>query len=204
MSLNKIASLKKRRSIREYTSKEISDRFLNLILDAAAWAPSAHNSQPWHFVVVKDSGTKMKLALAMANQWRRDLAKDGVAEKDRNNLADVSVERFSKASVIIVPCLIMSEMQCYRDKRRQRIEFVMGVQSVAAAIENLLLAAHGLGLGSCWFCAPLFCPKTVREALNISPESEPQALITLGYPAFQPRAPPRKALKEITHLTCCE
>lgn len=200
MPSNRIDFLKNRRSIHEYTSRVVSESVLNKVLEAATWAPSAHNSQPWRFIVVKDSALKMKLARAMATNWKRDLAKDGVSEKDRENLTRASVERFSNAPIIIVPCLTMTEMHHYPDKRRQKIEFIMGVQSVAAAVENMLLAAHAVGLGSCWFCAPLFCPETVRKVLNIPSGIEPQALITLGYPASRPEPPLRKSLKEILHL----
>jgi F420 biosynthesis protein FbiB-like protein len=200
MASNRIDFLKNRRSIRKYQPKEISERILNKILEAATWAPSAHNSQPWRFIVVKDSTLKMKLARAMVKHWKRDLAKDRVSEEDRENLAEASVDRFSNAPIIIVPCLTMTEMHHYSDKSRQKIEFTMGVQSVAAAIENMLLAAHALGLGACWFCAPLFCPETVRKVLNIPSSDKPQALITLGYPAYRPEPPPRKSLKEIVHL----
>jgi len=73
----------------------------------------------------------------------------------------------------------------------------MATQSLAAAIQNILLAAHAKGLGACWFCAPLFCQETVRRVLGMPDEVEPQALIVIGYPAEQPEPPPRKSLKEI-------
>jgi F420 biosynthesis protein FbiB-like protein len=202
MSSNSMIFLKNRRSIREYTSREVSKSTLDTILEAATWAPSAHNAQPWRFVVVKDSALKLKLARAMTNRWKKDLAKNGVSEKDRENLAKASIERFSNAPMVVVPCLTMAEMHQYPDKRRQRTEFLMAVQSVAAAIENMLLAAYVMGLGACWFCAPLFCPKTARKVLKIPPNIEPQALITLGYPACRPHPPLRKPLKEIVHLNC--
>jgi len=186
LGLDIIDLLKNRRSIREYTPEEVSDKVLDLILEAASWAPSAHNAQPWRFVVIKDSNVKLKLAEAMARRWKRDLAKNGVSEKDRESLARASVERFSSASIVVVSCLTIVEMNHYPDKQRQQIESIMAVQSVAAAIENLLLAAHAMGLGACWFCAPLFCPETVRNMLGLPPDFEPQALITLGYPADRP------------------
>jgi len=61
----------------------------------------------------------------------------------------------------------------------------------------MLLAAHGEGLGSCWFCAPLFCQDVVRKTLKIPKHAYPQALITLGYPANKPNPPPRKPLEDI-------
>jgi len=200
LGLDIISLLKNRRSIQEYTPKNVSEKVLDVILEAAMWAPSAHNAQPWRFVVIRDSALKLKLAEAMAYRWKRDLAKNGVSKKDSESLAGASVERFSSAPIVIVSCLTMMEMNHYHDKRRQRIESTMAVQSVAAAIENMLLASHAMGLGACWFCAPLFCPETVRKVLKLPPDFEPQALITLGYPAERPLPPPRKPLKEIMHL----
>ena len=60
------------------------------------------------------------------------------------------------------------------------------MQSLGAAMQNLLLAAHAKGLGACWFCAPGFCKETVRAVLKIPDEVEPQALIAMGYPAEKP------------------
>lgn len=195
-----IGLLKNRRSIREYTPKNVSEKVLDVILEAAIWAPSAHNAQPWRFVVIRDSALKLKLAEAIAYRWKSDLAKNGISKKDRESLAGTSVKRFSSAPIVIVSCLTMMEMNHYPDKRRQQIESIMGVQSVAAAIENMLLAAHAMGLGACWFCAPLFCMETVRKVLKLPPDFEPQALITLGYPAERPLPPLRKPLNEIVHL----
>ena len=58
----------------------------------------------------------------------------------------------------------------------------MFAQSTGAALQNLMLAAHGQGLGSYWISAPLFCPATVRRALGLPPEFQAQALMALGYP----------------------
>jgi nitroreductase len=77
----------------------------------------------------------------------------------------------------------MEEMDVYPDEQRNQAEWIMAVQSVALACQNLLLAAHYYGLGACWMCAPLFAPQLVRHVLQLSPTWQPQALITLGYPA---------------------
>ena len=74
----------------------------------------------------------------------------------------------------------------------------MGVQSVAMAGENLLLAAHALGLGGVWVCAPLFTPGTVGEVLGLPASWQPQGLVLLGYPAQMPKPRPRKNIEEVT------
>ena len=77
----------------------------------------------------------------------------------------------------------MEEMDVYSDAQRNQAEYVMAVQSVALACQNLLLAAHDLGLGACWLCAPLFVPALVCAALDLPGHWQPQAIMTVGYPA---------------------
>jgi nitroreductase len=90
----------------------------------------------------------------------------------------------------------MDGMERLVDVEKQRLERDLALQSLAASLQNVLLAAHSLGLGACWFCAPSFCKQTVRETLEIPREVEPEALVTLGYPAEEPPAPERKPLGE--------
>jgi nitroreductase len=77
----------------------------------------------------------------------------------------------------------MNDMDRYPDAARAHAEWVMAVQSVALACQNLLLCAEALGIAACWMCAPLFVPDLVRRVLELPADWEPQALITLGYPA---------------------
>ena len=88
----------------------------------------------------------------------------------------------------------MADMDCYPDEQRQKNEWLMAVQSTALAGQNLLLAAHALGLGACWMCAPLFSPDIVRQTLDLPTDWQPQALITAGYPA-ETRQKTRKPLE---------
>jgi len=188
---------KSRRSIHEYSSRKISRKVLLRVFEAAKWAPSAHNAQPWRFIVIRDPAIKRKLARTMASRWDKDLIRNGVSRENREILTKSSIERFTSAPIIIVACLTMEDMDEYPDSRRQKIEHVMAAQSVAAAIENMLLATHSEGLGSHWFCAPLFCQGAVRKVLGIPHDVEPQALITMGYPVNEPSPPLRKPLGKI-------
>jgi coenzyme F420-0:L-glutamate ligase/coenzyme F420-1:gamma-L-glutamate ligase len=96
-----------------------------------------------------------------------------------------------------VACFTLDDMDRYPDARRAAAERLMAVQSTAMAVQNLLLLAHAEGLGACWMCAPLFCPDTVRAALDLPADWEPQALITLGTPAAPGRRRERRAIAEI-------
>lgn len=153
------------------------------LLDAATWAPSAHNRQPWRFVVLESEASKRLLADTMAAQLAADLRADGVSEEAIAKDTGRSRQRLTGAGALVVVCLTMADMDTYPDERRQSFEHQMAVQGVAMAAQNLLLAAHAEGLGAVWMCAPLFCQAAVREALDLPPDYEPQGVIALGYPA---------------------
>ena len=199
VSLKVLDVFKSRRSIWEYSPKEVPDEVLHRILEAARWAPSAHNAQPWRFIMIRDPTTKRKLAKAMANRWNKDMTKNDIPAEVRESRIRTSIQRFTSAPTLIIACLTMNGMDEYSDRRRQKIERAMAVQSVAAAIQNMLLAAHAEGLGSCWFCAPLFCQGAVRRVLRIPHSVDPQALITMGYPLERPNPPFRKPLGKIVY-----
>lgn len=193
-------SIKKRRSIRKYSSRKVSTDIIHQVLEAAGWAPSAHNAQPWRFIVLTDLSLKRELSKAMADVWVADMIKDGIPSEARESMSKASVERFTRAPVLIVACLTMKDTLRYADEPRQKSERDLAVQSLGAAVQNMLLAAHAKGLGACWFCAPIFCKEAIRRILKIPDDVEPQALITLGYPAEKPCAPSRKPLENYSHL----
>ncbi|MCP8307089.1 MAG: nitroreductase family protein [archaeon] len=189
--------IKSRRSIKRLKPDSISRKVIEEILDVAISAPSAHNAQPWRFIIIDDQKVKIKLAEAMAQAWQEDLLKDGLSRIEIERLIEVSKKRTINASILIITCLTMKDMDKYKDDKRKNAEYLMAVQSVSAAIQNLLLATHAKGLGACWRCAPLFCMEAVREVLKIPNDFDPQALIEIGYPLEQPQMPPRKLLKSV-------
>lgn len=175
--------LQTRRSIRRYTPDPLPPDVVERLLTAAIWAPSAHNRQPWRFATVTTPGAKAHLAQVMGERLRADRLADGdpadVVEAD----AGRSLARIAGAPVVVVVCLTLADMDHYPDARRSQAEYLMAVQSVAMAVQNLLLAAHAEGLGACWMCAPLFCADAVRASLDLPADWQPQALVTLGRPA---------------------
>ena len=180
-----LSALYGRRSLRRYQQTPVPTPIIESVLDAGTWAPSAHNRQPWRFAVLTSFDAKDRLARAMGQRLRRDLEADHVPEaiihKDVTRLYD----RLTLAPVVIVMCMTMIDMDAYPDAQRSHNEFVMAVQGVAMAGQNILLAAHGYGMGACWMCAPLFCPDVVRNALTLPDDWHPQGAITMGYPAQQ-------------------
>ncbi len=178
-----LLTLKSRRSIRRYRPDPVPGLLIERILEAAIWAPSAHNRQPWRFAVTTAPATRESLARAMGERLRRDLEADGAPEALIIKDTQRSFSRITGAPCLIVVCLSMLDMDTYPDERRQHLEFLMAAQSAAMAGQNLLLGAAALGLGTCWMCAPLFAPDVVRDLLNLPEDWQPQGLVTVGYPA---------------------
>ena len=172
-----------RRSIRRYQDRPVDRAVLEDLLTCAAWAPSAHNRQPWRFCVVTGKERKERLSAAMGERWAADLRADGGDAGSIERRIAISHTRMTSAAALIAVSLSMEEMDAYADERRRAAERTMAVQSTALACQNLLLAAHAHGLGACWMCAPLFAPELVREMLGLPETWQPQALITLGYAA---------------------
>ena len=172
-----------RRSIRRYQQKSVPQELVDKLLTAAIWAPSAHNRQPWRFVVISALEKKSQLAQAMGDRLKKDLTQDGVETNVIENDVSRSYRRITAAPLLVLVCSSMEDMDSYPDERRQINEWTVAVQSTAMAGQNLLLAAHALGLGACWMCAPLFCPEVVQEVLELPVNWEPQGLVTIGYPA---------------------
>ena len=182
-----------RRTVRFYTDAPVPETLMRALLDAALAAPSAHNAQSTRLVLIASPHLKRRLADRMARRWRRDLERSGAPEAAIRVELRFSIRRFSEAPALILAGYTMEEMDRYPDRARRRAEEIMAVQSAAAAIQNLLLAAAANGLGACWCCAPLFCPGIVRRALELPRAFIPQALLTIGYPAHTPPVPPRKS-----------
>ena len=190
--------LRSRRSIRRYLTDPVTDDILHKLLEAATWAPSAHNKQPWRFVVLQDDFQKENLANAMGTRLRFDRTNDGDDSEIIERDVAKSIKLIIGSPIVIVVCLSMSDMDVYVDEHRSDAELLMAVQSTAMATQNLLLAAHAMGLGACWRCAPLFCTDTVIDALKLPSNWHPQALVTLGYPGEDGKTPSRLSLSEVT------
>ncbi len=188
---------RERHVVRQFKPLPVPRDLVEQTIEAARWAPSPHGAQPWRFVIITRQELKERLAEAMAEEWRRNLAMDGeapeiVAIRDRK-----SQQRIVNSPVLIIPCLYLEDLQVYPDPQRQQAEVTMAVQSLGAAIQNILLSACSLGLDTGWMCAPLFCPEVVVDALDLPATLIPHALINMGYGAKDPPRRPHRPIEEL-------
>ncbi len=187
-----LETLAGRRSVRRFDGRPVPTEALARLVEAATWAPAPHHGRPWRFVNVASPAARERLARAMGQRWRRDLERDGVPQEKIEALLERSRRQQMEAPALLLACLSPEGRRAWPDARRQRSEQAMSVQSIGAALQSLMLAAHALGLATFWISAPLFCPEAVRRALDLPRDWETQALIAVGYPSpeYTPRPRP--------------
>ncbi len=187
-----------RSSIRRFSDQPISDRVIERALACACRAPSAHNRQPWRFIVLSDPADKSRLAESMGEKLRVDHLADGRDPNDVEAAVLRSYDRITGAMVVVVLCLSMEDVDRYQDERRAQAAYLMAAQSVAMAGQNLLLAVHAEGLGACWMCAPLFAQDVVSKTLELPEAWKPQGMILIGHAADGGSKRGRKSVTEVT------
>lgn len=159
-----INNIKNRRSVRGYKDEQIKEEELQMILDAGLWAPSAHNSQPWHFTVVQDS----KLISHMSEISVREMAKSEVDWIARMGQSGRDI--FYGAPTVIVVS-------------GKKENFLEPMIDCSAATQNLLLAAESLNIGSCWigFIRFFFADEEEVKKLQLPEGQHPYYAVCLGY-----------------------
>jgi nitroreductase len=164
-------AIKGRRSIRAFERRDVSDEDVARLIDAAMWAPSAGNIQPWEFVIVRKPDAKRRLVEAA---WEQSFIEE--------------------ADVVIVVCANENRSsQRYGDRGKS----LYCIQDTAAAIQNIHLAANSLGLGTCWIGA--FKEEEVRQTLNVPQGIRPVAIVPVGYAAESPSPRNKRLMDQIVH-----
>lgn len=185
-----------RHSVRHFDKRDVPPDAVRELIAAACAAPAPHHSRPWRFVDVLPA-TRPLLTDAMAEAWRA-----GATERpDLDRAIARSRRELTEAPVLLLACLELENAHGWPDERRRQAERDMYMQSLGAALQNLLLAAHTLGLGGYIKGAPLFCRHAVSLALELPPAWEPAFLVLLGYPAEGVKPPERARINPDDFLT---
>jgi nitroreductase len=166
-----LEAIRKRRSVRAFKTDPIPSDALDAIIESALWAPSAGNLQARDFIIVKDRQVKGLLSQAALGQ-----------------------SFIEEAPVNIIVCANQERSARRYGERGRRLYCI---QDASAAIQNILLAAHALGIGSCWVGA--FDEGRVARVLGLPEYLVPVAIIPIGYPAESPSAPRRMMRRECVH-----
>lgn len=179
--MDALEAIRTRRSLRQLADRDIPHEVLDDVLELAATAPAPHHTRPWRYVIVLPR-SRERLAQLMGAAWRRDLEADGHPEQLIARLLARSRRQIVGAPALLLACLTSEGLRAWPDERRARNEWGMAQQSIGAGMQNIMLAAHCMGLASYWISAPLFAPEACREALALPDGYVAQACLVLGYP----------------------
>jgi nitroreductase len=168
------------------------------LIEAASWAPSASNRQDWEFTIITSSRAKKGMEETVRNCWKSilDKSETGVIQEELEKYTK-NFDWFSDAPVLMVisakrPEVFLSNLL------GEAAEDVAGTEiSAAMAAQNLMLAAHALGIGSCCITGPLAAQEALRKLLGLGRRRKIVCLVALGYPAEEPEAPLRKPVERI-------
>jgi nitroreductase len=185
-----LKTIKERRSIRSYKSEKIPREIITAIIEAGNNAPSAMNSQPWRFVVVEDEALHKKMTEVSIPNAKKVLEHVKTSNPERYQLIMKRFEELEDPIYYSAPVII----------------FVIGRgpyadSSCPLACENMMLAAHSLGLGSCWvyFGSLITDNEEIKKALELKDDEKIFGPIIIGYPQNIPE-PPEKKPPEIKWL----
>ncbi len=189
-----ISSIHRRRSVRLFTDQPVRDEDLMAMLEAANQAPSAHNQQNWRFIVLRE---RRKAGLA-------ELITDRAGDFPRpsSTLLRMAARSIVSAPVVVGVAntgeLIRRGDELFQVDRGKAHDFfrTMEIQSSAAAVENLLLAATALGIGSVWLGILYLIKREVREFLGET-DGEFMAVVALGYPVRTTEGPHKRPLEAV-------
>ena len=169
-----------RRAVREYTAQPVDEKLIRALIDAAVQAPSAVNQQPWTFTVVRDQGVLDRISREAKSHMLATVPANSLSDHLRPHLVDPDFHIFYHAPVLILISASAPGPGI--------------VQDSALAAENLMLAAHAAGLGSCWigFEQSFLNTSDGKNALGLPPAWVPVAPIIVGRPKAAPPPVPRK------------
>lgn len=164
--------IKTRRNIKYFLPKFVSWDNVSRVIDAARHAPSCGNIQNWKFIVIFEPDQKQEIAGLTYDQYE-----------------------IATAGVLIVVCAELDKAERYYGMRGERL---YSIQNCAAAIQNMLLEAHSLGLGTTWIGA--FDEEGLKSSLGLPESVRPQAIIALGYPKQVPPKPPKYPMETLVYF----
>lgn len=185
--MNVMDAIQSRRSIGKVKPDPVEPEVIRTLLEAASWAPNHHNTEPWRFFVMTGEGRRV-LGRAYA-----DIAIENASDKSEAELAELRAKNESKAfrapAVIAVAAIPSGS---------PKVPFVEELAAVHAAVQNMLLAAHALGLGSIWRTGEPTYHSRMRKAFGLNEDDQVVGFVYLGYPEMAERKAARTPLEQKT------
>jgi len=184
------------RSVRKFKPDPVAEDKIRIVLESASKAASGSNTQPWEFVVVRDTKVKARLKKPMLRTWLERLAgSPGMSPRTRDVYDEATdmLRNTEKVPVMIYCCVDLS-----RVGKSEEVRYA----SIYPAVQNLLLAAHALGLATCLTVHGSTSTRgepEVKKILGIPDHVKVACLIYLGFPAMRLGPPKRKPMEKFVH-----
>jgi nitroreductase len=191
-----IDSIYNRRSIRKFLKKDVSIDIIQQLIDSGRVAPSAKNRQPWKYIVFGNEH-KQELLQNMEKGIFREEHKQSLLQNSTSGIADAknTLRIMKEAPIIIIVINTNGESPFCEINAEERITEICDTLSIGASIENILLKATELELGTLWIANTCFAYSELTNYLNIV--NQLVGAIAVGYPEEQPFPRPRKAIEDI-------
>lgn len=185
--------IRKRRSVRVYKTGKVTDKQLEAILEAARWAPSGANTQPWEFVVTRDREKMKRTREIFYNEWKKRKREDPV------NYKGLTKYYVGDAAVLVLVCGDPRTMQVYLTTRQPGDREKLFQASVASAVEQMMLMAASMGLGTVWVSVREEIEPELRDLFRVPQPLRLLWVVPIGHPRFSPKAKPRRKVSDFAH-----
>ena len=191
-----LKTIHSRRSVRVYKTGKVTDEQLERILEAARWAPSGANSQPWEFIVTRDKKKMKKVREIYLNEWKQRKLEDPVHYKGlkKDYVGDVSV--------LVLICGDPRTMQVYLTTRQPADREKLFQASVANAVEHMMLMAASERLGTVWVSVREEVEAELRMLFGVPQPLRLLWVVPIGPARVWPRPRRRRELSAFVHWEC--
>jgi len=185
--------IRTRRSVRVYKSGKVTDKQLETILEAARWAPSGANTQPWEFVITRDRGKMKRVREIYDDEWRQRKREDPVHYKGlkKDYVGDVSV--------LVLVCGDARTQKVYLTTRQPGDREKLFQASIANAVQQMMLAAASMKLGTVWVSVREEVEPELRKLFGVPPELRLLWVVPIGHARSWPKAKPRRKISAFAH-----
>ena len=188
-----LGTIQRRRSVRVYKSGKVSPAQLETILEAARWAPSGANTQPWELVVTRDRTKMKKIRQIYDNEWKERKREDPVHYKGlkKDYVGDVSA--------LVLVCGDPRTQRVYLTTRQPSDREKLFQASIANSVEHMMLVAAGMGLGTVWVSVREEVEPELRELFKVPQPLRLLWVVPIGHAKSWPKPKPRRSIADFVH-----
>ncbi len=204
-----IEAIRTRRSVRSYENRAVPEAHIRRIIESATWAPSGFNKQPWKFIVIRERATIERMAAEVRLKLEEIAKWPGAKGKQKSVMAmfnGFTVFKEAPVAIAVLTCEYVAPMDKILAKEKLtfeekfRLRALPGLQSVAAAIQNMLLTATAMGYGTCWGTGCLIASEGIEKILKAGDDWQLVAIVPVGIAKVTPKPPKRKAVAAVMEI----